>query len=147
MKRQFRTLAIGTALATTFLFGGMAKAATAGDQSSVEHNSTRPVDGRADLRDIRIRDSKRQLAHLSKKLKLSSDQKLRVVAILSDRDWQIDLIHESESLPEKSKGTKITNVVVNSNVLVENVLNNNQKQKFEAVLARQNRHKDKNRQA
>jgi hypothetical protein len=125
------------------MFAGGVKAADAQNQ----YSNQAEVQRTRDIRDTPLRDTKCQIARLSRKLKLTSDQKTGVKAILSDRDRQIGLIQESESLPDQSKGARIRSVVVNSNVLVENVLDSKQKQKFDEVLTRQSRRKDRNRQA
>jgi hypothetical protein len=138
-KKPFWTLVLGMSL----LGLGSGKAMASQDQALHEQGAQRP----SDLQDIRVSDSRRQLAHLSKKLKLTSDQKTHVQAILSERDRQIDLIQASESFPANSKDARIGTIVVNSNELVESVLNHKQKQKFEDALARQRKRQDGNRQA
>jgi hypothetical protein len=130
-------------LAMNFLIAGFSKMAASQEQPSSEHTAKRP----SDIRYIRVHDSKRQLARLSKKLKLTSEQKTRVEVILSERDRQIELIQGSEGLTSKAKTVRIGTIVVDSNVLVESVLSGRQKQKYEEALARQLGRKDRNRQA
>ena len=127
----------------SLLIAGFSSVAVSQNRPSNEHTAQRP----SDIRDTRVQDSKKQLARLSKKLKLTSEQKTRVQVILSERDRQIDLIQESEGLANKAKAARIRTIVVDSNVLVESVLDGRQKQKYEEVLARQFGRKDRNRQA
>jgi protein CpxP len=130
-------------LAASLLLLVSARAANSQNQSSNVQGAQRP----ADLRDIRVADNKKQLAHLCKKLKLTSEQQTRVRAILTERDRQIEMIQASESLPNKSKAARIETIVANSNDLVESVLNSKQRQKFEEALARQRKRKDASREA
>jgi hypothetical protein len=100
-----------------------------------------------DFRDVRVPDSKRQIAQLSRKLKLRSAQKKGVLAILSDRDRDIELIQQSEVLSNVAKASRIAAIVAEYNAHIEDVLNGKQKHKFEQVLIRQREREEKNRQA
>jgi hypothetical protein len=92
-------------------------------------------------------DSKKQIRQLSRKLGLKSPQKEGVLAILSDRDRDIELIQQSEVLSNEAKASRIAAIVAEYNEHIEDVLNGKQKQKFERVLIRQQERDEKNRQA
>jgi protein CpxP len=139
MNKQIWIFILGMILSSV----GSRSAAAAQSQLANQPTAQRP----SNAPEVRVRDSKRQLAHLSKKLKLTSDQELRVRAILSECDRQIDLIRGSQSLSDDAKSARIRTTVADSNQMVESVLDGRQKQKFEDVLSRQRKRKDRDRQA
>jgi hypothetical protein len=96
---------------------------------------------------VRVPDSKRQIAQLTRKLKLKSAQKKGVLAILADRDRNIKLIQESEALSNDAKASRISAIVADYNAHIEDLLNGKQRHKFEQVLIRQREREEKNRQA
>jgi hypothetical protein len=100
-----------------------------------------------DFREVLVPDGKRQIAQLSRKLKLKGPQKRGVLAILSDRDRDIALIRGSEVLSADAKASRIAAIVAEYNAHIEDVLNGKQKHKFEQVLIREREREEKNRQA
>ena len=78
---------------------------------------------------------------------MRSAQKKGVLAILSDRDRDIELIQQSEVLSNVAKASRIAAIVAEYNAHIEDVLNGKQKHKFEQVLIRQREREEKNRQA
>jgi hypothetical protein len=100
-----------------------------------------------DFRDVRVPDSKKQIRRLSRTLGLKTSQKKGLLAMLSDRDRDIELIQQSEVLSKEAKASRIAAIVSESNEHIEDVLNGKQKQKFERVLIRQHERDEKNSQA
>lgn len=139
MNTRFGIFVLGMGL----LLAGTSRAASHQNQPSVQ-SSAQPS---PDFRDVRVPDSKKQIALLSRKLKLKSAQKKGVLAILSDRDRNIALIQESEILSNDAKASRIAAIVAEYNDHIEDVLNGKQKHKFEQVLIRQREREEKNRQA
>ena len=99
-----------------------------------------------DVRDVRLPDSKKQVAHLTKRLKMSAEQAKYVRAILADRDHQIEVIQQSGALPEDAKGGRITEILACSNDQIAAVLNSRQREKFDALLARLRGREQRNRE-
>jgi len=139
MNNRFGIIVLGIGM----LAAGTGRAAAHQNQPSAQ-SSAQQSPG---FRDVRVPDSKRQIAQLSRKLKLKSAQKKGVLAILSDRDRNIRLIQESEALSSDAKASRISAIVADYNAHIEDLLSGKQKHKFEQVLIRQREREEKNRQA
>jgi hypothetical protein len=105
-------------------------------------NTTQPNGARV----VRVPDGKKQVAHLAKQLKMTSDQSKYVRAILADRDHQLGIVQGSDLLSNDAKNGRIATILSGSNDQIAGVLNDRQNQKFDAMLARWQRHGRKNRE-
>jgi Spy/CpxP family protein refolding chaperone len=75
----------------------------------------------------------RQLEHLTKSLNLSSDQQTQIKPILESQQQQMMQIHQDQSLSREDKMTKAKGVHEDTSSKIEAVLNDQQKQKYEAM--------------
>lgn len=74
-----------------------------------------------------------QLAHLTKALNLTSDQQTQIKPILEDQQQQMMQIHQDTSLSRDDKMAKAKSLHQDTTGKIEAVLNDQQKQKYEAM--------------
>jgi len=77
-----------------------------------------------------------QLQHLTKQLNLSADQQAQIKPILESRDQQAKQLWEDQSLAPQDKHAKMKAIQEDSKGKIEAVLNDTQKQKYEALQAK-----------
>ena len=78
-----------------------------------------------------------QLQHLTKHLDLTADQQAQIKPILESRDQQAKQLWQDQSLaPAGSAHAKMKAIQEDSKAKIEAVLNDTQKQKYEAMQAR-----------
>jgi periplasmic protein CpxP/Spy len=77
-----------------------------------------------------------QLQHLTKQLDLSADQQAQIKPILENRDAQMKQLWQDQSLAPADRHAKMKTIQEDSRGKIEAVLNDTQKQKFDAMQAR-----------
>jgi len=77
-----------------------------------------------------------QLKHLTKQLDLTADQQTQIKPILENRDAQMKQIWQDQSIAPQDRHTKMKALQVDSKTKIEAVLNDTQKQKYEAMQAK-----------
>jgi len=75
----------------------------------------------------------RQLEHLTKTLNLTSDQQTQIKPILENQHQQMMQIHQDTSLSRDDKMTKMKSLREDTSSKIEAVLNDQQKQQYEAM--------------
>jgi hypothetical protein len=87
-------------------------------------------------------DPNKQLQHLTRELDLSADQQSQIKPVLEDRDQQMQALFADQSLSQQDRRAKGRSITQASKSKIEAVLNDEQKQKFEAMQQqmRQGRH-------
>jgi periplasmic protein CpxP/Spy len=78
-----------------------------------------------------------QLARMTKQLNLTPDQATQIKPILADRMQQMTSLRQDQSMSQADKMTKMKSIRDDGNTKIEAVLNADQKQKFEAMQAKQ----------
>ena len=78
----------------------------------------------------------RQLAHLTKTLDLTSDQKAQIKPILVDRQQQMRALFQDQTLSRQDKRAKAQSIQQDTQTKLEAALNDTQKQKFEEMRAK-----------
>ena len=82
-----------------------------------------------------------QLAHLTKALNLTSDQQTQIKPLLENQQQQIQQVHQDTSLSRQDRMSKVQSIHEDTKGKIEAVLNDEQKQTFEAMHQRmQERH-------
>ena len=74
-----------------------------------------------------------QLQHLTKQLDLTADQQTQIKPILESRDQQMKQLWQDQSLAQADRHAKMKTIQEDSKGKIEAVLNDTQKQKFEAM--------------
>ncbi|HZD49007.1 MAG TPA: hypothetical protein VE178_09695 [Silvibacterium sp.] len=85
-------------------------------------------------------DPDAQLQHLTKQLDLTADQQTQIKPILVSRDEQSKALWQDQSLAPADRHAKMKTIQEDSKSKIEAVLNDTQKQKFEAMQARMHEH-------
>jgi protein CpxP len=77
-------------------------------------------------------DPDQQLARMTKRYNLSSDQQSQIKPILVDQQKQMQALRQDSSLSREDRMAKIQSIRNDSNTKIEAVLNDDQKKQFEA---------------
>jgi len=77
-----------------------------------------------------------QLQHLTKHLDLTADQQAQIKPILESRDQQSKQLWQDQSLAPADRRAKMQAIHQDTNSKIEAVLNDTQKQKYEAMQAK-----------
>ena len=78
-------------------------------------------------------DPDRQLAKLTQKLNLTTDQQTQIKPILVDRQQKLHALMQNQSLSPDDRRSQSRSVMSDSNSRIEAVLTGDQKPKFEAM--------------
>ena len=85
-------------------------------------------------------DPQKQAKHLGKKLNLSQDQVAQIEPILAARHEQMEQLHADTSLSQPDRRAKAKGIMEDTKTKIEAVLNDQQKQQFEQMLAQRRSH-------
>lgn len=83
----------------------------------------------------------RQLKHMTKQLDLTPDQQSQIKPILESRQQQMQALWQDQTLSREDRRQKMMAIQQDSNGKIEGVLNDTQKQKYEAMQARMHQHR------
>jgi periplasmic protein CpxP/Spy len=125
MRNKFCTLAL-TGLLTLGMAGGAAIA---------QDTPAPPQQG--GWQGHRGMDPDAQLKHMTKALDLTADQQTQLKPVLESQHQQMEAIHQDQSLSRDDRMAKMKAIHEASRTKIEAVLNDTQKQKFEAMETRQ----------
>ncbi len=90
----------------------------------------------------RAPDPDKQAAHMAKKLNLSADQQNQIKPILADRQQQMQGLWQDQSLTRQDRRDKMKSIHDDTNAKIEAILNDQQKQKYEAMMAKMEARRD-----
>ena len=130
MQSKFCTLAL-TALLTLGMAGS---AAIAQDQSA-------PPPQQGGQWGHRGMDPDAQLKHMTKALDLTADQQTQIKPILESQAQQMQALRQDQSLAGEDRMTKMKSIHEDSRTKIEAVLNDTQKQKYEAMQSEMHGHR------
>lgn len=128
MRSRLFTLALGGALAL-----GISGAAIAQEPAPPPSDQAQPGPGAGGQRRM---DPDRQLQHMTQELDLTADQQSQIKPILVDRQQKLQALFQDQSLSQDDRRSKARAIVQDSNSTIESALNDQQKQKFEAMQQR-----------
>ncbi len=124
MRNKLFTLAMAATLAL-----GVTGAALAQDTPPPPPDQAQGQQGRGPMR----MDPDRQLEHMTKELDLSADQQSQIKPVLIDRQQKMQAIFQDQSLAREDRRAKMQAIRAESQAKIEAVLNDQQKQKYEAM--------------
>ena len=81
-------------------------------------------------------DPDRQLAHMTRALNLSADQQTQIKPILTERQQKMQALWQDQSLSREDRHSKAEAIHQDTRTRIEAVLNDQQKQQFEAIQER-----------
>lgn len=123
------TLVLGALLTTGAMFASAQAADTA--SPAAQDAQTQP----AAPQRHRGMNPNRQAKRLAKQLNLSQDQVSQIEPILADRDQQMQALRGDSSIAPADRRAKAKGIMDDSNSKIEAVLNDQQKQQYEQMLA------------
>lgn len=126
MKKSLCSIALSGAL--VIAGSAFAQTATTAQQDAAPAPAMQPHHGMS---------PDQQVAHLTKALELSPDQANQIKPILTDRQQQMEALHQDQSMSQQDKMAKMKTLHDDSNAKIEAVLNDTQKQKFAQMQAKQ----------
>jgi periplasmic protein CpxP/Spy len=86
-------------------------------------------------------DPDAQLKHMTRQLDLSTDQQNQIRPILVDRQQKMQALWQNQSLSRDDRRTQMQSIRTDSRAKIEAVLNDQQKQKYEAMQEEMGRHR------
>lgn len=86
-------------------------------------------------------NSERQLKRMTKKLDLSSEQQTQIKPILDSNDQQMQQLWQDKSMSKADRQQKMMDIHQDTSSKIEAVLNDTQKQKYEAMQAKMKEHR------
>lgn len=155
MRNKFCTLAL-----TGFLTMGLTGvAALAQDQTATppaQDQTTAPPESQNNMHHMRHgkhqgMNSDRQLERMTRKLDLSADQQSQVKPILDSQHQQMQELWQDKSMSKADRRAKMNDIQQDTSTKIEAVLNDTQKQKYEAMQSKKkermmNHHKNMHEQ-
>jgi len=81
-----------------------------------------------------------QLKHLTKQLDLTADQQTQIKPLLENQQQQAMQLRQDQSLSQQDRHAKMMAIHTDTRSKIEAVLNDTQKQKYEAMQARMQEH-------
>ena len=137
MKTRFLTLALGGLIAV-----GSTCAALAQDPPPPppdQNQAGAPSQGMGH-RGMRM-DPDRQLQRLTRELNLTSDQQDKIKPLLVERQQKMQSLFQDQSAAPEDRRTQARTIMEGTNNSIKAVLNDDQKQKFEAMQQRMRRNR------
>jgi protein CpxP len=128
MRNQLVTLALGGLLTL-----GVSGAAMAQDNAAPQQEQSQQGRGPGRM------NPDRQLEHMTKELGLSADQQNQIRPLLVDRQQKMQALFQDQSIAQQDRRTRMQSIRQESQGKIEAVLNDQQKQKFEAMQERNRR--------
>ncbi len=135
MAKRLFTLAMSGALLL-----GVTGAALAQDNPPPPQNQEQGQGGRGRMR----MDPDQQLQHMTKQLDLSADQQSQIKPVLVDRQQRMQAVFQDQSLSREDRRAKMQSIRQDAQTKIEAVLNDQQKQKFEAMQERMQHRRGEN---
>jgi periplasmic protein CpxP/Spy len=128
MQNKLFTLALGG----VFVFS--AGAALAQDSSPMPNQTSPAQDqGKEHSGKKKNMDADQQLQRLTSRLNLSSAQQSQIKPVLEERQQKMQTLHQDQSISQTDRRNQAKSISDDSNSKIEAVLNDSQKQKFEAM--------------
>lgn len=137
MRNKFCTLAL-TGFLTLGLAGGAAFAQDQTQTAPPESNNSNAAP--MHHHHMRRMDSDRQLKRMTKRYDLSADQQSQIKPILDSRDSQMQQLWQDKTMSREDRRGKMQSIQQDTSQKVEAVLNDTQKQKYEADQAKMKEH-------
>lgn len=131
MQSKFLSIALGSLLA----FGGVSVVFAQENSAPPPQQQGAPQQGQGPGGPQRMTPDE-QLQHLTRQLGLSPDQQTQIKPILVSRQEKLQALFENQLLARPDRRAKVQAVRENSVTRIEAVLNDQQKQKFEAMQQR-----------
>ncbi|HVN94703.1 MAG TPA: hypothetical protein VMT38_13465 [Terracidiphilus sp.] len=144
MNRTKATIILGALLSASVMFAQAPNSNVDSSQAPAA-NAPQATQGQPGYRHRQF-DPSQFAAHLGKRLNLSSDQVAQITPILTARQQQMQTLRADTSLSVQDRHSKAHAIMQDTNTKIEAVLNDQQKQQFEQMLAERRAHRHHERQ-
>lgn len=134
MKKQLLSLSLGTAL----VFGAAHAVWAQSDNAAPPPPDTQTQGPGGAPRGA---DPERQLQHLTKRLGLTSEQQSQIRPALVEQQQQMQALWQDSSLSRQERRARMRTIRTDTQTKIEAVLNDQQKQSYEAMLAKMRHHR------
>jgi Spy/CpxP family protein refolding chaperone len=129
MKNQLSRIAISGLLATGLTLCSAAAFAQQDNAPAPDASAPQPGGGHGQWgRHQQTPDE--QVARMTKRYNLSSDQQAQIKPILADRQQQMQALHQDSTLSREDRMAKMQSIREDSSAKISALLNDSQKQKF-----------------
>jgi protein CpxP len=118
----------------TLALGGLLTLGATG--AAVAQDNAQPQDQGQQGHGPRRMNPDRQLEHMTKELGLSADQQSQIKPLLVDRQQKVEALFQDQSVSGEDRRAKMQSIRQETQGKIEAVLNDQQKQKFEAMQER-----------
>ncbi len=135
MNRTKATIILGALLSASVMFAQAPDSNQAPAANAPQSAPAQPGDQHRHF------DPSQFAAHLGQRLGLTSDQVAQITPILTARQQQMQTLRADASLSEQDRHTKARAIRQDTNSKIEAVLNDQQKQQFEQMLAQRRAHR------
>jgi periplasmic protein CpxP/Spy len=134
MRSTFMTIALGGMLAIGATSAVYAQDTTSQPQQPQAQQGQWGGHGRG------MMDPDRQLEHLTRQLNLTADQQSQIKPILVDRQQKMQALWQNQSLSREDRRTQMQAIHQDSESRITAVLNDQQKQKYQAMQEHMREH-------
>jgi Spy/CpxP family protein refolding chaperone len=134
MNRTKATIILGALLSASVMFAQAPDSNQAPAANAPQSAPAQPGDQHRNF------DPSRFAAHLGQRLGLTSDQVAQITPILTARQQQMQTLRADTSLSVQDRHTKARAIRQDTNSKIEALLNDQQKQQFEQMLAQRRAH-------
>lgn len=122
----------------TFALTGLLTLGMAGSAALAQDSA--PPQGQ-NMHEHRGMDPDEQLKHMTKQLDLSADQQSQIKPILESQHQQMQALWQDQSASREDRHAKMQSIHQDTSSKIEAVLNDTQKQKYEAMQSRMAEHR------
>jgi periplasmic protein CpxP/Spy len=141
MKTRLVTLALGGLLTVGSTCAALAQDTPPPPQNPTQdQNQAGPPADRPRERGMRM-DPDRQLERLTRELNLTTDQQTQIKPLLVERQQKMQALFQNQSAAPEDRRTQGRSIMEGTNNSIKAVLNDDQKQKFEAMQERMRRNR------
>ena len=137
MKTRLFTLALGGRLTVGSTCAALAQDAP---PTPPDQNQAGPPSQGMGRRGMRM-DPDRQLERLTRELNLTTDQQAQIKPLLVERQQKMQALFQDQSTAQEDRRTQGRSIMEGTNNSIKALLNDDQKQKFEAMRERMRRNR------
>lgn len=137
MRNTVCTLAL-----TAFLAAGLTCASAQNDTSTNDQTATQTTTTTKTTTTMHHHEmnADHDLARMTRHLKLTPDQQTQIKPILENRDQQLNQLWTDTSMSKKDRRSKAMDIREDAKNKIDPILNDEQKQKFDAMASRHHHH-------
>jgi len=141
MQPKLLTLALGGLLTLGSTFAALAQDTPPPPPNSAQDQTQTGVQADGPHGRAMRMDPNRQLERLTRELNLTTDQQTQIKPLLVERQQKMQALMQDQSSAPEDRRTQARSIMETSNNSIKAILNDDQKQKFEAMQERMRRNR------